>query len=193
MPDQRFPPENAKVKAASESVVEALRTMHNGPPPFKYVEADGKTPVACYAPFSYTPEVCHEFFAIGKLSYGPGGPNSRNRELAILAMCSIIDAPFIVYSHRPIAKKVGLTEEQFEDAIRGKMPNGLSESERAAYRLGIVLTNQTGRMDDETWAEFSSKLDRLEIVGLIHFVGAYRWVSLLEQVNGDFRDWSAEA
>ncbi|KAI2614833.1 AhpD-like protein [Hypoxylon sp. NC1633] len=185
----RFPAEEANTESAIDAVQQALSTMHKGPPPFKYVDDDGKSPLACYAPFSYTPEMCKQFFVMGKLAYGDQNIKPRNRELAIAGLCSVLDVPFVVYSHRAIAKKVGLSHEQFEVALAGKVPSGLSDEEQAAYRLGRTFTALTGRLDDDTWLELRSHLDKTEIVGLMHVIGGYRWVALLEQVNGDFQDW----
>ncbi|KAI1778651.1 hypothetical protein F4818DRAFT_438806 [Hypoxylon cercidicola] len=186
----RFPAEAADTETAIDVVQQAMSIMHQGPAPFKWIDDDSKTLLGCFAPFSYTPEMCRQFFVCGKLAYGIQGVKPRNRELALIGLCSVVDAPFVVYSHRAIAIKIGISDEQFEDGIAGRIPEKLSDEERAAYRLGCVCAALTGRLDDATWDEFSTKLDKTEIVGLLHVIGGYRWVSLLEQVNGDYRKFS---
>ncbi|KAI1389499.1 uncharacterized protein F4822DRAFT_202629 [Hypoxylon trugodes] len=183
----RFPADEANVESAIDAVQQALSIMHNGPPPFKWIDDDGKSPLACYAPFSYTPEMCKQFFVMGKLAYGAQGVKPRNRELAIVGICSVLDVPFIARSHKAIAEGLGFSQEQYETALAGRVPSDLSEEEQAAYRLGRTLTGLTGRLDDESWIELSSRLDKMELVGLMHIIGGYRWVALLEQVNGDYQ------
>lgn len=60
-----------------------------------------------------------------------------------------------------------------------------------AYRLGRILTQLTGPLDDATWQEAISKMEKTEIVGIIHTVAGYRWVALLDFANGEDRRWSS--
>jgi hypothetical protein len=66
----------------------------------------------------------------------------------------------------------------------------LTEEEDMAYRLGRILTTITGRLDDATWEEATSKMDRAQIAGVVQTISGYRWVAMLEQVNGDTRRWA---
>jgi len=113
----------------------------------------------------------------------------RNRELAILGLSSILDVPYVVYCHRGVAEHVGLTKEQYDEGLGGKVPQGLTEEEEMAYRVGRILTAQTGPLDDQTWQDITSKMDKTEFVGILHVISGYRWVSLLEQANGEDRRW----
>ena len=47
----------------------------------------------------------------------------------------------------------------------------------------------TEPLDNATFGEAVEKLGKREIVGLVHVIGAYKWVSLLAQVNNDGSDW----
>lgn len=101
-----------------------------------------------------------------------------------------MNVPYIVYCHRGVAEKVGLTAQQYDDGLSGKVPQGLTEGEEMAYRLGRTLTELTSRLDDDTWGEVTAKLGKPELVALTHIVAAYRWVALLAQVNGDDHRWT---
>jgi alkylhydroperoxidase family enzyme len=114
----------------------------------------------------------------------------RNRELAVLGLASVLDVPYVVYCHRRVAAKFGVTDEQYQDGLDGKVPQGLTEEEGMAYRLGRILTTITGRLDDATWEEATSKMDKAQIAGVVQTVSGYRWVAMLEQVNGDTRRWA---
>jgi 4-carboxymuconolactone decarboxylase len=134
------------------------------------------------------PSVAQRFFDVAKTVYKAVSP--RNRELAILGLCSILDAPYIAYCHRSIAGQLGITNDQYEHGIVGQIPGGLNEEEIMAYRLGRILTALTGPLDDSIWRDITSKMDKAQVVGIIHTIAGYRWVALLEQVNGEDRRWS---
>ncbi|KAK7932313.1 hypothetical protein PG985_003025 [Apiospora marii] len=186
----RFPFDESPDPATKDVMVEALSKMHRGGPPFQFVEEDGKSLVGCYAPLSYSPIITRQFFALAKACYDPEAVKPRTRELAILGLASILNVPYIVYCHRSCAYEVGITEEQYNEGLAGKVPSGLAEEEAMAYRLGRDLTTLQARLDDDTWAEATSKLAKSELVGVAHIVGAYRWVAVLAQLNGDDQRWT---
>jgi hypothetical protein len=95
----------------------------------------------------------------------------------------------VVYCHREVALKLGLTAEQCDDAVAGRVPKDLTEEESMAYRLGRILTTLDGPLDDATWQEVTSTMEKSEFVAILHTVAGFRWVSLLVQVNGEDRRW----
>lgn len=135
-----------------------------------------------------------QFFELAKLCYSPdpGAAKPRNRELAILGLTSILDVPYAIYCHRGVSEKVGLTSEQYEDGLAGRVPKGLDGEESMAYRLGRILTTLNGPLDEETWQEVTSVMEKSEFVGILHTIAGYRWVALLEQVNGEDKRWTRE-
>lgn len=137
---------------------------------------------------SYTPKIAQQFFDTAKTVYGSVDP--RLRELSILGLTSVLDVPYIKYCHRQVALKAGLTVEQYDDGLAGKAPRDLSEKEAMAYRLGRHLTTITGPLDDELWKEVTSKMSKLEFLGVVHSVAGYRWVALLEHVGGEDQEWT---
>ncbi|KAI1326780.1 hypothetical protein F5Y16DRAFT_374015 [Xylariaceae sp. FL0255] len=186
----RFPIDESPDPLAREVMEQSLAKMHNGNPPFRYTDEDGKSLVGCYAPLCYSPIITRQFFALAKACYDPAAVKPRNRELAIMAFCSIMDVPYIVYCHRGCANKVGLSDEQYDEGCAGHMPSELNEEEQMVYQLGRTLTALTSRLDDKTWEETVSKLGKAELVGVIHIIAAYKWVALLAQVNGDDERWT---
>ncbi|KAK4107382.1 hypothetical protein N656DRAFT_741989 [Canariomyces notabilis] len=185
----RFPIDEAADPAAGKFIEEALNVMHNGPPPFKWKEDDGRSLIACYAPLCYTPEITKLFFELAKIAYRPDNVKPRNRELAIMGLCSILNVPYVVYSHRGVAEHAGLTKEQYDEGLKGKVPQGLTEEEEMAYRLGRILTVQTRPLDDQTWQEITAKVNKTEFVGILHVIAGYRWIALLEHANGEDQRW----
>lgn len=136
---------------------------------------------------SFTPSVAHSFFDVAKVVYGAVQP--RYRELAILGFSSVLPVPVIVQHHRDIAQQaptVQLTATQYDAGLAGQVPPDLrSDGEAAAYALGRRLTAQRGPLDEATWREVTAHLSKAEVVGIVHVISGYRWVALLEQVNGE--------
>ncbi|KAI1141438.1 hypothetical protein F5Y05DRAFT_261463 [Hypoxylon sp. FL0543] len=182
--EPRFPIDQSPDPAVKEMIEEALVTMHGGPPPFQWVEGDGQSLIGCYAPLSHTPAVAKEFFIMGRIVYTPTSVKPRNRELAILGLSSVLNVPYIVYCHRAVAPHVGLTPEQYEEGLAGKVPSGLSEEESTAYQLGRTLTTLTGPLGEKDWQDATSKMTKQEFLGIVHTIAGYRWVALLEHVSG---------
>lgn len=80
----------------------------------------------------------------------------------------------MVHTHRGVALKAGLTEEPYNDGTAGQIPKGLSKEERMAYRLGRLLTNLNGPLDDETWKDVVSVMDRSDFITVVHTIAGYR-------------------
>ncbi|KAL2758199.1 hypothetical protein ACRALDRAFT_1080135 [Sodiomyces alcalophilus JCM 7366] len=183
----RFPIDEAPGGSEAKQVIQdALSKMHSGDPPFPWVDEPGNTLLGCYAALSYTPGVAQQFFEVAKSIY-TSDVKPRNRELAILGLASVLRVPYVIMCHRQVAQKVGLTPEQFEDGVAGKVPRDLSDEEALAYRLGRILTSLNGPLDEATWREVAEKMSKTEFIGIVHTVAGYRWVSLLDQVNADSR------
>ncbi|KAI2780683.1 hypothetical protein F4815DRAFT_469857 [Daldinia loculata] len=186
----RFPSSDAPNLGSQKAVENALLTMHGGPPPFRWIDDDGFSMLGCYAPLCYSPIFVDQFFKLAKTVYDSSLVKPRNRELAIIGLASVLDVPYIVYCHRGLAGKVGITDLQYEEGMAGNVPRGLSEEEAMSYRLGRILPTLTGPLDDATFNEATSKMERSQMVGVLHTVAGYRWVAMLEHVNGDMRTWT---
>ncbi|KAI0156747.1 AhpD-like protein [Hypoxylon sp. FL1284] len=148
------------------------------------IEEDGQSMSGPYAAFSYTPDVASDFLAMGKTAFSPNHVRPRMRELAILAMCSVIDAPYIRDEHIKLSNALGLTTEQCNDAVAGVAPKGLSEEETAGYELGRLFSTITRPLEDEAWENVTLRMQKSEIVGIANIIGGYKWLALLVQING---------
>lgn len=103
----------------------------------------------------------------------------RERQLSVLATCSVFHAEFMTYAHILIGKDVGLTHQQTFDARHGKMPAGLTDLEEMAYDFSLQLANARGRMPDFLYEDALNKLGPEKITALIHNVGLYTYTSML--------------
>jgi hypothetical protein len=105
-------------------------------------------------------------------------------------LSSVLDVPYVVYCHHGVAGKFGFTDEQYNDGLAGQVPRGLTEEETMAYRLGRILTTQIGPLDNEIWKQVTSVMKKTEFVAILHTIAGYRWVSMLEQANGEDQRWT---
>jgi hypothetical protein len=114
-----------------------------------------------------------------------GTVKPRNRELAILKLASVIKAPYIAFCHRDTASRLGISDGQWHQGLAGQIPEGLSEEERLVYRLGRILLLATEPLSEDIWQDAIGVVSKVEFVGIVHVVGAYRWVSLLDLVHAE--------
>ncbi|KAJ5526483.1 hypothetical protein N7494_013133 [Penicillium frequentans] len=185
----RFPYDENEHAASKQIIQNALKVMHHDIP-FQWIEEDGSSLLGCYASLTYSPAFVGQFFEVAKALYAPSTIKPRNRELAILGLSSVLDVPYVTYCHHKIGSKCGLSREQFEDALAGKVPADLSEEETMAYHLGQILTDLKAPLEDTTWKEAVAVMGKSELVGIAHTVSGYRWVALLDQINGgDSERW----
>ncbi|KAI1411804.1 hypothetical protein F5Y13DRAFT_164389 [Hypoxylon sp. FL1857] len=188
----RFPLDEAPDPAAKQVMEGLMSDLWKGNRPFPIIEDDEKAMLGYLAPLSYNLDVARGFFDVAKTAFHPNSVKPRNRELAVMALISVVEIPYMAYCHRKLGGRLGLTDQQCEDALSGKVPEGLSDEETAAYRLGRVLTSLTGPLDDVTYREFSSKMDKVQLVGIANIIGGYKWITLLGQLNGEDRRWTVE-
>jgi hypothetical protein len=138
---------------------------------------------------SYTSEMAKAFFIMAKTCYNPSHVKPRNRELAVLALCSVYDAPYVSYCHRNLGKKVGLDPEQIDDALRGREPRGLTDEEAAVYCLARALSTAVGPLEDALFNSIVARMEKSQAVGVANVIGGYRWIVTLVQLNGADHRW----
>ncbi|KAJ8131582.1 hypothetical protein O1611_g2043 [Lasiodiplodia mahajangana] len=132
---------------------------------------------------SYTMDLAPIVFDLYKKAFSK--VPSRTRQLVVFAYLSVVKDPYMTYCRRLLGPRLGLTDDEIENALAGRLSDSLSEKEALAYRLGIHLSTLNGPVDDETWQEYASKLSRIEITTIANIVGGYQWACLLTRLNGD--------
>jgi hypothetical protein len=112
------------------------------------------------------------------------GLDSRSRELAILAVCSVYSIPFIQYAHCRIASRFGLTDSQIKDACSGTTPAGLTdEAERVVYEMSLELASSRGPLSGESWARAEKVLGREKVARVGHTVGFYLYAGSIMRLG----------
>jgi alkylhydroperoxidase family enzyme len=111
---------------------------------------------------------------------GDGALTPRDRELAILRLAWLLQAPYEFGEHVGTAKRmVGMSGEEIERVIIGSTAPGWSEKDRAIIRAVEELLDDA-MISDETWATLAAHLDEKQLLELPVLIGQYQGVAYLQ-------------
>jgi alkylhydroperoxidase family enzyme len=100
----------------------------------------------------------------------------RDRELAILRIGWLSQAPFEWGSHVKIAKRNGITSDEIERVIEGSSAPGWSKHDRAIVRAMEEL-HFDSMITDDTWAELQEFYNDKKLIELLILAGQYKTVA----------------
>jgi alkylhydroperoxidase family enzyme len=101
---------------------------------------------------------------------------ARERELAILRVGWLCQAPYEWGQHVPIALSAGLTDDEIARIPSGPDEPGWSLHDRSILRAADELHQQSW-ISDETWAHLAESYDDKQLIELVMVVGHYHLVS----------------
>jgi alkylhydroperoxidase family enzyme len=105
-----------------------------------------------------------------------GALSARDRELGILRIAWLCQAPYEWGEHVIIAKKVGITSEEVERITQGSQAPDWGEHEQAILRATEEL-HEEAMISDATWAILSKRLDDRQLIELPALIGQYQAVA----------------
>ena len=100
----------------------------------------------------------------------------RDRELAILRLAWLSQAPFEWGSHVKIAKRNGVTSEEIERVIQGSAAPGWGKQDRAIVRAVEELHFDSMIVDD-TWSDLQEFYNDKKLIELVILAGQYKTVA----------------
>jgi alkylhydroperoxidase family enzyme len=100
----------------------------------------------------------------------------RDRELAILRVGWLSQAPFEWGAHVKIAKRNGITAEEIERVIAGSAAHGWSKKDRAIVRAMEEL-HFSSMINDDTWADLQEFYNDKKLIELVILAGQYKTVA----------------
>lgn len=113
--------------------------------------------------------VAGKFLSDGEISI-------RDRELAVLRIAWLSQAPFEWGSHVKISKRNGITEEEIENVIEGSAGPGWSKRDRSIIRAMEEL-HFDSMISDETWADLQEFYNDKKLIELVVLAGQYKTVA----------------
>lgn len=117
-------------------------------------------------------EVAKKFLSDGEMSV-------RDRELAILRIGWLSQAPFEWASHVMIAKRHGITTEEIEQVIVGSSSAIWNDHDRAIVRA-MEEIHFDSMISDESWDTLAKSYSDKELMELIILAGQYKTVAYLQ-------------
>lgn len=108
------------------------------------------------------------------LAHGALAP--RDRELAILRIAWLCQAPYEWGEHVHVAKTVGLSSADVERITQGSSAPGWTGHERALLKAAEEL-HADAMISDATWATLAGRLDERQLIELPIVVGQYQAVA----------------
>lgn len=139
------------------------------------VDAEGRLEGPFNA-FLLQPELGHVLQAVGgALRYGTS-LDARLREVAILVVAAVRDAPFEQHVHEPIARELGLTDAQVAGLRRGEF--GLLDPDATQVARAVAQMIREGDLDDAAYAALVELLGEAQVLELTAVVGYYAMLAL---------------
>ncbi|KNG82304.1 hypothetical protein ANOM_008698 [Aspergillus nomiae NRRL 13137] len=102
---------------------------------------------------------------------------ARSWVLMLLCLLTEYDTPYVLYAHAENALAAGLSREQIQQAVHGRVPGGLDEQER--------MVQLWRPMQDEEYDEAVGILGRERIAGLVHIASLYIYAVMLTNIGSD--------
>ena len=105
-----------------------------------------------------------------------GALSPRDRELAILRIGWLCQAPYEWGEHVHVAKNLGITSDEIERITQGSNAPGWSEHEQALLRAAEELRHDA-MISDATWTTLSKRLNDKQLIELPIVIGQYQTVA----------------
>ena len=130
-----------------------------------------------FAVMLLTPEVGNAVQQVGAKIRFSATLTGRERELGILAVAGELRSDFERLAHEPAARKLGLTQDQVNAVLSGRVPGGLSADEALVCRLARVMTADRN-LGDEDYQAGAAVLGKERLAELTWLVGYYSALAL---------------
>ncbi|CAL8578609.1 hypothetical protein XPA_004378 [Xanthoria parietina] len=179
----RFPPIPSIDLSPDQRVATTkLSQMFGDNPVFKYQNEDGSM-IGPYSVLLYTPNLIEPWFGLASSVTKQGILEPRGKELAILAVTAVYEAPYVLYAHHLIGASIGLSEEEISNASKGRLSDTLTESEAVTFSIAYELAAGRGPLSESSWNRALTVLGREKIAGIAHLVSGYVYTSILLNVG----------
>ena len=110
---------------------------------------------------------------------GRGVLSPRDRELAVLRVGWLCQAPYEWGEHVRLAKQAGVTSEEIERVTQGASAPGWTDHEAALLRA-VEELHDNAMMSDATWRALSGNLDDRQLIELPVLIGQFTLVAYLQ-------------
>jgi alkylhydroperoxidase family enzyme len=110
---------------------------------------------------------------------GKGALAPRDRQLAILRVSWLCQAPYVWGEHVKHSKRAGLSSEEIDRVTHGSTAPGWNEHEQAILRA-VEELHASAMITDATWADLAKRLNDRQLIELPVVVGQFTAVLYLQ-------------
>ena len=155
---------------------------------FERLEENGQQVLNIYRAAGHASALAPDFFRLGNKILFKTKLDPKLRELAILRVGYLAQAPYEYTKHEQIGRKAGLGEEQIADLRNWARSEAYSPIERAVLQYTDEVA-RGHRASDDTFAAVRGHLDDERVVELTITIGFYEMICrLLESLQVDIED-----
>jgi 4-carboxymuconolactone decarboxylase len=128
-----------------------------------------------FNPALLTPALSSAFFDFQIAEQKHTSLSDRCREVVILTVGGVWQAPYELYAHSAAGRHVGLSDEAVRTLADGGLPEGLSEEETTAHRVSRALAVEH-RLDETLYRDAVRLFGPDGLMDLVVLVGIYQTV-----------------
>ncbi len=123
------------------------------------------------------PDLMRRWLVFGNHILGKSTLPERERELAILRVGWLCQAPYEWGQHVLMGREAGLTDDEIRSIRDGADAEGWNDLDRAILCAADEL-HKDSRIGDQTWSDLSEHLGTQQLMDLVFTIGQYHLVSM---------------
>jgi 4-carboxymuconolactone decarboxylase len=101
--------------------------------------------------------------------------DERVRQVVILTVGAVWQAPYELYAHSAVARHTGLSEAVIAELVAGDMPDSLTKKEKTAHRLAKALST-SHHVDDDLYRHVEQSFSATGVFEITALTGIYHTV-----------------
>jgi 4-carboxymuconolactone decarboxylase len=128
-----------------------------------------------FNPALLSPAISKAFFEFVLAEHEGTSLSKRAREVIILTVGAVWQAPYELYAHCAVGRHVGLSDDQVRTLADGGLPKDLKDVEVVVHRVARALSLEH-RVDDSLYGEAEKLLGGKGITDAVMLTGVYHIV-----------------
>ena len=128
-----------------------------------------------FNPALLSPAISKAFFEFVLAEHEGTSLSKRAREVIILTVGAVWQAPYELYAHCAVGRHVGFSDDEVRTLADGGLPKDLSDTEAVVHRVARALSLEH-RLDDSLYGEAEKLLGGKGIADAVILTGVYHTV-----------------
>ncbi|OBI03845.1 carboxymuconolactone decarboxylase family protein [Mycobacterium scrofulaceum] len=134
-----------------------------------------------FNPALLAPAISSAFLELAVAEQKNTSLSKRSREVIILTVGAVWRAPYELYAHSAVARKVGLSDDAVRTLAEGGLPPELTETETIAHRVARALS-AGHRLDEALYRDAEALLGAAGVLEVAVLTGIYHTVCAILNV-----------